>query len=196
MEIVSIVEGHGEVRALPELLRRFAAWRTPEAHVHIGPPIRIKRDRFLRDPDDFNKHMQLAGAKCGEHGWILVLLDADDDCPAQLGKETLQRAHNLLPHRNISVVLAKREFEAWYIGAAASLEGRRGFALKPGDGALSPEDKRDAKGWLNVRMRDGYGETIDQPAFAALMDLQLAFDRCRSFRKLCSEWDKHCAGTK
>jgi len=32
-----------------------------------------------------------------------------------------------------------------------------------------------------------YGETTDQPAFSARMDLQQAFARSRSFRKLCSE---------
>jgi hypothetical protein len=56
---------------------------------------------------------------------------------------------------------------------------------------IEAEMPRDAKGWLRERMTGGtYGETTDQPAFAATMNLQEAFDRCRSFRKLCDEWNR------
>lgn len=34
-----------------------------------------------------------------------------------------------------------------------------------------------------------YSEVLDQPAFTARLDLQLAFDNSRSFRKLCKEWE-------
>lgn len=60
--------------------------------------------------------------------------------------------------------------------------------------ATEPEIPRDAKGWIKARMDSrNYGETTDQPAFTAHMDLQLAHARSRSFRKLCSEWDRHVA---
>jgi hypothetical protein len=192
MRVSSIVEGDGEVEALPVLLRRLALWKNAATKIDPLRPIRVKRNRFLNRDEELNRHLQLAGAKCGEDGWILVLLDADDDCPADLGSTILLRARAMLPHRKISVVLANREFEAWYIGAALSLNGRRGLVLEVGDDLVDPERPRDAKGWLAARMPAGYGETTDQPAFAARMDLQMAFDRCRSFRKLCTEWDKHC----
>jgi len=38
-----------------------------------------------------------------------------------------------------------------------------------------------------------YGETTDQPAFATMMDMQQALERCRSFRKFCGEWDRQIA---
>ena len=88
------------------------------------------------------------------------------------------------------MVFATREFEAWFIAAAASLDGHRGFEFDPAD-AIDAETPRDAKGWLRQRMAGGtYGETTDQPAFAARFDLQQAFNGSRSFRKLCSEWDR------
>jgi hypothetical protein len=87
------------------------------------------------------------------------------------------------------VVIAKREFEAWFIAAAESLDGYRGFAFDPAD-RIDAETPRDAKGWLRQRLAHGsYGETTDQPAFTARFDLQQAFDGSRSFRKLCKEWD-------
>lgn len=190
MKIASIVEGDGEVIALPILLRRLAEWRTPERYPEVQPPIRVRRDRFLNREEEFCRHLLLAAAKCGNNGWILVLLDADDDCPATLGTEILRRAETCVPHRRVSVVLANREYEAWFIAAAASLDGYRGFVFDPLD-TSDPETPRNAKGWLKAHMGNGaYGEITDQPAFTACMDLQQVFDRSRSFRKLCSEWSR------
>lgn len=186
--VAAIVEGHGEVAALPILLRRLGEWQTPGTFVRTPPPIRVHRDRFLNREDEFRRHLLLAAAKCGDTGWILILLDADDACPAELGTTILQRAQSCVPHRRISVVLANREYEAWFIAAAKSLDGHRGFACDPGNG-VDAETPRDAKGWMRERMASGsYGETTDQPAFSALIDLQQVFDGSRSFRKLCTEW--------
>ncbi len=120
-------------------------------------------------------------------------MDADDDCPAEVAAQILERARACVPHRRVSVVLAKREFEAWFIAAAASLDGQRGFSFDSRDWA-DAETPRDAKGWLADRMAGrAYRETTDQPAFAALIDLQQAHDNSRSFRKLCREWSRQMA---
>lgn len=186
--IASIVEGDGEVAALPVLLRRLNEWRPGRGYAQALPPIRVHRDRFIRRDDEFRKRLSLAAAKCGEHGWILVVLDADDDCPATLAAELYQRAKQHVPHRRLSVVLAKREYEAWFIAAARSLDGRRGFRC-PDEVPDDAESPRDAKGWLRRNMEAGtYSEVLDQPAFTAHFDLQRAFDNSRSFRKLCKEW--------
>lgn len=193
MKVVAIVEGDGEVAALPVLLRRIGAWRTADVYPEIAPPIRVRRDRFLNRDEEFRRHLLLAAGKCGADGWILVLLDADDDCPAKLGHEILERARTSVPHRRTSVVLANREYEAWFIAAAESLDGQRGFTFDPMDVAEA-ETIRDAKGWIKARIASGtYGETTDQPAFSARMDLQQAFARSRSFRKLCTEWARQSA---
>jgi hypothetical protein len=189
--ITSIVEGDGEVAALPILLRRLSEWLTPGAEPHISHPIRVRRDRFLNRPEEFRRHLLLAAGKCTEQGWILVLLDADDICPAEYAPQILQRAQALVPHRRLSLVFANREYEAWFIAAAASLNGHRGFVFREAVG-FDPEQRRDAKGWLRERMIDSaYRERTDQPAFTATMDLPQVHQRSRSFRKLCDEWSKH-----
>lgn len=187
MNVIAIVEGDGEVAALPVLLRRLNDWLSPEIAATIPPPIRVRRDRFLNRDDEFRRHLSLAAHKCGEAGWILIVLDADDDCPATLAPAILERVQVCTPHRRASLVLANREFEAWFIAAAESLHGHRGFAF---DGRTDAEIPRDAKGWISRRMSGHYGETTDQPAFAARIDLQMAYQGSRSFRKLCSEWQK------
>jgi len=86
--------------------------------------------------------------------------------------------------------IVEREYEAWFIAAARSLHGKRGFAL---DGAesIDAETPRNAKGWMGEHMAGRtYRETSDQLAFSALMDLEQAFAGSRSFHKLCSEWLK------
>lgn len=191
IKLASIVEGDGEVAALPVLLRRLNDWKTPDQWVQILPPARVSRAKFLNRPEEFSRHVQLAAAKCGEQGWILILLDADDDCPAELGAHLLRLAQGVAPHRRVSVVLANREYEAWFLAAANSLIGHRGFSLKPGDEAahVDAESPRDAKGWMAQRIAGGgYRETTDQAAFSARMDLDQAHQASRSFRKLCSDW--------
>lgn len=188
--VAPIVEGHGEVEALPLLLRRLAEWQTPNLYASILPPIRVRKDRFLNNEREFQRHLVLAADKCGEQGWILLLLDADDDCPATRGAEVLQRAQSYIPYRRISVVFANREYEAWFVAAAQSLHGYRGFSLSPGY-TVDAETIRNAKGWVERQMGGvSYSEVLHQPGFSQRFDMQQAFDGSRSFRKLCSEWLK------
>ena len=191
ISIASIVEGDGEVSALPILLRRLAAEWSPATLVKPLQPIRVRRDRFLNKDEEFRRQLLLAAAKSGESGWILIVLDADDDCPKALGIDIFQRAQQHIPHRKLSVVLANRELEAWFIAAAASLNGSRGFSVAANE-PIKAETPRNAKGWMREHMQGGtYSEILDQPAFTARFDLQQAFDNSRSFRKLHKEWQAH-----
>ena len=191
--IASIVEGDGEVSALPILLRRLAAELEPATLVNPLPPIRVRRDRFLNKEEEFRRQLLLAAAKSGEQGWILIVLDADDECPKTLGVNIYRRAQQHVPHRKVSVVLANREFEAWFMAAATSLNGVRGFSVAPQE-KIEAETPRNAKGWMREHMQSGnYSEIRDQPAFTAKFDIQQALHNSRSFRKLCKEWLTHIA---
>lgn len=191
INIVAIVEGQGEESALPLLLRRMADWLSPLRYVNVLPPIRIKRNRFLNNAEEFRKKIELAALKCRAGGWILILLDADDDCPAQRHQTILRDARLITSHRAISVVLPNREFEAWFVAAAKSLDGCRKFVHRPLEN-LDAESIRGAKEWLSQRMENSrYHEVTDQAAFAAVMDLTQASVHSRSFRKLCTEWSKN-----
>ena len=122
--------------------------------------------------------MESAACKIGGARAILVLLDSDDDCPADLGPRLLARAQCLSPDLRILVVLAKREFEAWFLASAESLRGRRGLR---GDlvSPAYPEEVQGAKEWLSERMTGNqhYVETLDQPALVAGLDLDAAKTR-------------------
>lgn len=187
--VVAIVEGDGEVGAVPVLLRRIGEWRSGQ-YVEVPAPIRVRRDRFLNKEEEFRRFLLLAAQKCRDDGWILILLDADDDCPATRGAEILERARRTIPHRRVSVVLANREFESWFVAAATALVERGKLSGQTGM-RTDAESIRNAKGWIKERMVSGsYSEVIDQPALTAALDLPLAHVNSRSFRKLCAEWDR------
>lgn len=83
------------------------------------------------------------------------------------------------------MVLATREFEAWFLAAAPSLSGLRGLAADlplPADA----ERPRDCKGWLTDHRLDGrsYQPASDQAALAAVFDLAMARKHAPSFDKL------------
>lgn len=147
----------------------------------IPPAIRLPKGK-MRKPDELRRAVQLAARKTAPDGAILVLLDADDDCPALLGPELLAHVRSGHGDRATSVVVAQREYESWFIAKAAGLRGYRGL---PDD--LTPEDSvekvRDAEGWLDVRLQSGYHETTDQPKLSQRFELEGAM-RMASFQKL------------
>ena len=182
--IVAIVEGPGEVEAVPILIRRIAATAVPDVVPHVPRPIRVKRDRFLKE-NELERYVDLAARQSGPDGGVLIVLDADDDCPPELAATILRRATRARSDRPIKVVLARREYEAWFLAAADSIAGRRGLP----DDITAPNDAesiRNAKGWLTSRMPPGraYKETRDQPALTSLFDLPAARRGAPSFDKM------------
>jgi hypothetical protein len=131
--------------------------------------------------------IELAARKNRGQGGILILLDCDDACPATHAPYLLKRAASTRCDMPVSVVLAKREFEAWFLAAAESLSGLRGL---PSDLVCpnAPEEVRGAKEWLASRMVPGrgYSEASDQPALTAALDLNAA-RRADSFDKFYRE---------
>lgn len=81
--IVSVVEGDGEVRALPKLLYRLAR-EVGVASLRVPAPMRVPRGK-LTTQGGIERAVGAAAQRVGAAGGVLVLLDADDDCPAALG---------------------------------------------------------------------------------------------------------------
>ena len=173
-QLATIVEGHGEVEAVPILLRRIAEQVSPGLVLQLPRPIRVKRQQVLK-AGELERATELAARQVQAGGCVLILLDANGDCPAQLGPQLLRRATEARVDRAIRVVLAASEYEAWFLAAAGSIAGRHGVhpsTVRP----EHPESIRDAKGWLSGRMPTGqrYRATLHQPALTAIFDLDAA----------------------
>jgi len=185
VRIAAIVEGHGECEAVPILIRRIAETIDPGFVPKVLPPLRVPASRLLKE-GELERSVNLAARKLQRRGGIVIIVDCDweDGCPAEDGPMLLKRSVAARGDLPIAVVLAKREFEAWFLAAADSLRGKFGL---PGDleSPAYPESIRGAKEWLTDKMPPGraYAETTDQPAFAAVFDMNTArradsFDKC------------------
>ena len=183
VKIGCIVEGKSEVETVPLLIRRIAADLYPELPIVVPPPIRRPRNKVVKE-NELERAVEFVARQIGGQGAIFIILDSDEDCPAELGPALLHRASQARSDLPIAVVIAKNEFEAWFLAAAESLRGRRRLKndIHP---PKDPEAVRDAKGWLDRRMEnnESYSETRDQPALAALFSIDQArqadsFDKC------------------
>ena len=186
MRVITIVEGHGETEAVPLLVRRMAARLDYRGSLELPHPIRVNRGRLLR-AGELERAVDLAGRKSSAGDAILVVFDADGDCPATLAPAVLARAVASRRDRRIAVIIANREYEAWLIAASDSLvaQGR----LRPSASApANPEDIRNPKAWLSDHLAGSrsYSETIDQAALTAVFDLTEA-RRAASFDKFFRE---------
>jgi uncharacterized protein DUF4276 len=183
--IAPIVEGHGEVEAVPALLHRIFNAIGYRGQVLLNPPIRVKVGSFLADPDYRRKMILLASAKAVERsGTVMMLFDCEDKCPAELGPKLLTDARAVRADVQMLVVLSYREYETWFITAARSLRGRRGLPmdLEP---PANPEAIRGAKEWLGERMATSYDPIIHQAEFSRTIDIEQARGN-PSFNRLCN----------
>jgi hypothetical protein len=178
--VATIVEGHGDAKALPVLLRRISGelnWP-----MDVVQPFRTPRSE-LADPVRLARVVAAASAAVSGSGGVLVLFDADDDCPCRLRKSLDDAARQNFD--NTEIVLANREFEAWFLASLPSLRHHpsvRDDASFDGD----PEQPRGAKERLAKQMTEKYHETLHQTKFCGRMDLEMAWRNSRSFRRLVS----------
>jgi hypothetical protein len=169
--IAPIVEGHGEVEAFPNLLHKIVHDRGYQGSLIVNAPIRVKSGSFLNDDDYRRKFLSLAMAKAAEHnGTVVVLLDCEDDCPAELGPRLQLHASAVRTDVSTLIALGYREYETWFLTAAQSLRGLRGLPadLVP---PPNPEAIRGAKQWLGERMQTGYDPITHQIEFTRAMNL-------------------------
>jgi hypothetical protein len=190
--IVPIVEGQGEVRAVPELFRRIIAELDLGVPIEVRPPVRQSRDKLLNSEGELGRALGLAANAMRQVGAIFILLDSDDECPAEAGPNLLARARAARGDLRIAVVLAHREFEAWFLASAVSLKGLRGLRGDI-DNHPAPEFVRGCKEWLENQMPTSkYSPTADQVALSRTFDMSLARRNAPSFDKLWRELEAIC----
>lgn len=182
MNIQSIVEGDGEVRALPVLLRRMIGIANAYS-IGISRPIRRSRTQLARE-DGVREAVRLARLE-PDCAAILIVFDGDDDCPKELAPRVESWGQSEAAPLPCHVVMANREYESWFLATIESLRGIRGIRHDAGSHP-HPESRRGAAEELERRMTPNrsYSKTADQPALTAAFDMAEAHRRCRSFRRM------------
>jgi len=171
-----VVEGHGDGQAALNLVIRF--WQTMRlATMHWADPIRGKnlhQERGIRKAADLIRSKHDAAV-------LLILRDEDDGCPKDLAPTVANWLRNAQLPFPSAVVLAHREFEAFFLPcihliAGKPLVGPTGVVregLLPGTTFVGdPEAVRGVKEWLSRHMPGGrsYKPTLDQLPMARFVD--------------------------
>ncbi len=213
--ILPIVEGHTEVDCVERLLHRI--WneiiQSPE-RLQVLRPSRGSRLALTNE-----SHPQLV-TKVNEayknlnkrvtrdqhgRGALLILLDAENDCPAILGPSLLNRAQKNRSDANIiSCVIANRMLENWIVAGASTLAGMNGLpevidrdAFHDCFGEIDGNAIENCNGvnWIEQQIRlvdtaRSYKKTSDAKVFFQAIDLAECRQNSPSFDKLCRELKK------
>jgi len=195
LQLIPIVEGHGEDSAVRILLERVWTEFLGGEYINVLRPIRGHRMKLVQS-EELKRAVDLAALKLMNLGGddptaIMILLDADSDSPCVLGPHLLQIAKSHRGDMDIFCVLAKVEYETWFVAAAHSLGEYLEF---PAGEKLPdrPEDSRSGKAWIQQRFKgmNRYSPPVDQAPLTKRMNLKLARDKSPSFDKLCRELEK------
>ena len=187
LTIVPVVEGDGDAAALPELLGRILRdkYNRHDVSVAQGKTRVVKakgRQNLERKLDRFLRYAQ----NKPECGAILILVDADVDCPVTYTEQLSQRCEQIGTRSPVQIVCACRSYESWFLASLETTRGRHGI---PDTVTLSgnAEDIPNAKRWLSDQMPNGqaYKATTHQASLSRGIDLDLAQRNSRSFRRLC-----------
>jgi len=179
IRIAAVVEGYGDVNAVPALIARTGELLGLPI---IAPnPIRAGEWKSIRATGVFERYLELAYRR----GWdrILVLLDLEDLCSATEGGDALARVTSWAADRHVivHVVFFVREYESIFLACIDDIVG--------GDTPVvaNPEAFRDAKGQLKKLTGRRYKETQDQEAYSKIIRLDILVKRSRSYRKLVKD---------
>jgi hypothetical protein len=192
LRVAVIVEGQGEYQGIRTLLERIWYELLGGDYLDVLRPFRQPQGTLLQEAG-LKAAVDAARIKLDNmppddrHKLVLILIDAEDECPRDLAPRLLGWAREARADADIACVLPNPMFETWFAATAASLAGQNGLPADlttPAD----PEGNRLGKGWLRRQLLPRkYSETVDQPRFTARMDLALCRASSPSFDKLCRE---------
>jgi len=173
-----VVEGHGEVEAVHNLLTRLS-----QRLDDVVPWARPMRWPNLHQWDNDRSGGVRAAIEFvrgkGDAASLLVLRDEDDLCPATVAPAISQQIREIAPPMPTSYVLLKPEYEVLFLPCLDDMAGRQLDFQRPGllagtawDGA-SWESRRGVKEWLSAHYDSGrvYKPTVDQLPLTRLIDL-------------------------
>lgn len=183
--IALILEGHGDVAAGCSLVAKAAASFGKQVYAS-EPPIRAGNAVKLKRAGELERHLRLAASR-EDVDQILLLVDLDDGCPAELANEFNARAAPVSQEtgKKIHICFCVREYEAWFLASIDVIRAQHPEYGIPEDIAFpNAETIRAAKGALERACRNrGYKQMRDQHSFTKKLDVRELVVRSRSFRK-------------
>ena len=187
-KIIPIVEGSGDVAAVPILLRNLLT-ELSRFDLQIGTPQNAHGCGNLTTPGGIERFVKNAWSR-PDCGAVLILMDAENQCPKRLATDFSERIRMIGVRFPVVIVIAKCEYEAWFLASVKTIAGRK-LDGRPGLNAGleyldAVEERVGVKGWLTRQFPKGriYKETLDQAAMTHFLDPVEARKHSRSFRRL------------
>ena len=187
LRIGAVCEGVSDRLALRALLPRITA--VEGTFIELGDSFDAGGRGNLTARGGIEKYYRLAAPG---HGAVLVLLDADRDCPVRLAQGLARRVGALDPRVPVAIVAANHELEAWFLADIGSIVGQpvkgRVLIADPAESPEDPDSVRNPKSRLMalVAAWTTYKESRDPASLATLIDPDVVAGRSRSFRRLVS----------
>lgn len=186
--IVPVVEGDGEVEAVPILLRQFLI-NYDRHDIRISRPMNARGRGRLTRPQGLEDFIEYAVKKPGCNA-VLLIMDSEGECPkSDILPDLIKRVANLNLPLPVFLVFPHYNFESWFAASLPAYAGRKikGRKLIPPEALFdgdveSGNGKRILKGIINPGLK--YRETEDQASLTRLMDFDLVRQRSRSFRRM------------
>jgi hypothetical protein len=183
IRLLPIVEGYGELRAVPLLLRRILE-RTQRYDGHVLSAHR--RGEWPRVRKEFDRYYAAALNECDR---ILWLMDYDcDGCddPMRDARWMSERAAALDSRGSLECAFLVMEFESLFLWQTNPLRAVFPDLRRPFELPSEPESVRDAKGSISVMLPKGsmYKPTIHQERLVAHLDLDHLNEVSPSFKRL------------
>lgn len=174
--IALVVEGPGDLRAVPLLLRRHLERAGIFSDI-LGKPVPFHGKGNATALGGIEGYVATA-ARPGCVG-IIVVLDADKEKICEEGPALLQRAQAQVGVP-VVIAIAERDFEDWLYASAETLF----------ESPMQYEPARRGKSAIPEAMAPAkYVKPTHQPRLTARMDLGLAESRSASLRRLFNKFD-------
>jgi hypothetical protein len=187
-KIYMIVEGPGELSAVPILLRRILHENFQRYELTLAKPFLAKGKGNLTISGGLERYLENARAEA-DCGAMLILVDADKEdvaCPPRLAKDFAERSRKPGLPFPIAIVVAVCEYESWFLANLETIAPK--YFEKPETITYegNPEAECSAKGWLARQMPNDfpYSPSIHQDKMSQLIDLDKTYVICRSFKRL------------
>lgn len=201
-KIVPIVEGYGEERAVPCLIRRWLRHRWLHQFFEVPDlAVNAKGSGKLKAAFDRRRHIgiehYIEAAVRTRPDAILVIVDADNECLERergngLGPALLARARTVASNIPLAVVVANREYEAWFLASLTSI--RQAHLFPAGTripGNLEPESHSGCKRLITDLLSCPYEETTHQLQLTGALSFAAGVQRrSPSYGKLMRDLDR------
>jgi hypothetical protein len=186
MIIQPIVEGPGDEKAVPVLIRRMFSEIIGCVNPKVLRPYKLDRSQMVKE-DRCKNHLTISQLDPSvDH--VILFLDADDDCCKEIHHLITSWSRSTVYRTSFDIICIEKEFECWLLAGIESLRGIRSIALNASP-PLNINQIRGAKARISGFMPDGisYSETTDQAALTAKVSFDRITETCPSFNRLLAK---------